>query len=272
VRGPVRGALDVFYALDGFFLAAGLSFYVVVCIVPFLLLVVVGGGFLLSNDTVLRGVQERLALILPVYQSQIEAMLGAIIQNRGVSSVVGTVILVFFASQLFAGTRLVLNRILHAKGHGFVHGTLYDLGMIVLLTVLFFVAIGVTAAFGWVQGVVMLAEPKSWVATGFRWAGVGLALGLNTVLFLALYRLVPNTRVLWSSAAVGSMWAAALWEVAKEIFRWYIEGIGLYSAVYGSLGVTIALMMWVYYSALVFVLGACLVRALEDVRLVRGRV
>src|SRR5262249_58691294 len=128
----------------------------------------------------------------------------------GVSGVVGPVILVFFASQLFAGTRLVLNRILHAKGHGFVHGTLYDLGMIVLLTVLFFVAIGVTAALAWVQGVVMLAEPKSWVATGFRWAGVGLALGLNTVLFLVLYRLVPHTPGPVAGAAAGSAGAAAL--------------------------------------------------------------
>jgi membrane protein len=266
VPGAVRGALGVFYALDGFFLAAGLSFYVVVCIVPFLLLVVAGGGFLLSNETVLRGVQERSALILPVYQAQIEVILAAIVRARGVSSLVGTVILVFFASQLFAATRLVLDRVLGVKGQGFVHGALYDVGMIAILAVLFFVTVGITAAFVWVRSVAMLFEPASWVASAFHWAGLGLALVLDTTLFLVLYRFVPNTRVPWASVVIGSTGAAGLWEVAKQVFRWYIEGIGLYSAVYGSLGVAIALMMWVYYSALVFVLGACLVRALEDAR------
>ena len=116
----------------------------------------------------------------------------------------------------------------------------------------------------------MLFEPASWVASAFHWAGLGLALVLDTTLFLVLYRFVPNTRVPWASVVIGSTGAAGLWEVAKQVFRWYIEGIGLYSAVYGSLGAAIALMMWVYYSALVFVLGACLVRALEDARSARA--
>jgi membrane protein len=266
VRGPVRSALRTFYGLDGFFLAAGLSFYVVVCIIPFLLLLVAGGGFLLSNETVLRGVQERLTIILPVYQTQIEESLAAIVQGRGVSSVVGTLILVFFASQLFSATRLVLNRVLSVRGHSFVHGTLYDVGMIAIIAVLFFVTVGITAAFTWLKNVVMLFGGGPLTESFFHWAGLLLALGLDTTLFLLLYRFVPNARMPWASVVLGSTAAAALWEVAKQLFRWYIESIGLYSALYGSVGVTIALMMWVYYSALVFVLGACLVRALDDRR------
>src|SRR5581483_6824708 len=101
---PVRRAVRYFYEHDGFFLAAGLSFYVVICIVPFVLLLVAGGAFLVSDDMVLREVLDRLAGLLPVYQSEMEAMLRGVIRARGVSSVVGTLILVVFASQLFAAT------------------------------------------------------------------------------------------------------------------------------------------------------------------------
>src|SRR5262249_52532040 len=151
-------------------------------------------------------------------------------------------ILVFFASQLFAATRLVLNRILSVRGHGFVHGTLYDVGMIAILALLFFVTVGITAAFAWLRGVVMLFGGGPWAESIFHWAGLFLALGLATTLFLLLYRFGPNARAPWVSVVLGSTAAAALWEVAKQLFRWYIEGIGLYSALYGSVGVTIALM------------------------------
>ena len=62
-----------------------------------------------------------------------EAALRAVVAARGVSSLVGTLILLFFASQLFAATRLVLNRVFQHKGRGLIHGMLFDLGMILFL-------------------------------------------------------------------------------------------------------------------------------------------
>ncbi len=261
---PVRRAVRYFYDHDGFFLAAGLSFYVVICIVPFVLLLVAGGAFLVSDDMVLREVLDRLAGLLPVYQSEMEAMLRGVIRARGVSSVVGTLILVVFASQLFAATRLVLNRVFQRKGRSFIHGMLYDVWMMLLLGVLFLVTIAVTAAFAWVRGVAMLLGRGALVPILFHWAGVLLAVAFDSALFVTVYRYVPTIRVGWRSVLAGSVATAVLWEGAKQAFRWYIEGIGVYSAIYGSLGVTIALMMWVYYSAIVFVLGAALIRALEE--------
>jgi membrane protein len=98
------------------------------------------------------------------------------------------------------------------------------------------------------------------------WAGLFLAIVFDTLLFLALYRLVPGRRVSWTGVLVGSVTAAVLWEIAKQLFRLYIERVGVYSTMYGSLGVTIALITWVYYSAIVFVLAAALIRVLEGRR------
>jgi membrane protein len=237
--------------------------------VPFVLLVVAGSAFLISNETVLRQVLDRLGALLPVYQPEMEAALRAVIDARGVSSAIGTLILLFFASQLFAATRLVLNRVFQHKGRSLIHGMLFDLGMILLLTIGFLVSIGITGAFAWVRGLALLVGRASLVSMILHWAGLLLALLLDTALFVVIYRFVPNRRIRWSSVLVGGLAAAVLWEVAKQAFRWYIESVGLYSAVYGSLGVTIALMMWVYYSTTVFILGAALIRGLEERR---GRV
>lgn len=263
---PLRSAFRYFFEHDGFFLAAGLSFYVVICIVPFVLLVIAGSAFWISNDMVLRGVLDRLGTVLPVYQGEMETALRAVVAARGVSSLVGTLILLFFASQLFAATRLVLNRVFQHKGRGLIHGMLFDLGMILFLSVGFLLSIVVTGAFAWVRGVALLSGGGSYMSAAFHWAGLLLTLTLDTSLFVAIFRFVPNRRIRWSSVLVGGLATAVLWESAKQAFRWYIQGVGVYSAVYGSLGVTIALMMWVYYSAIVFIIGAALIRAFEEHR------
>src|SRR5262249_50060742 len=174
--------------------------------------------------------------------------------------------LFFFASQLFAATRLVLNRVFQHKGRSFIHGMLFDIGMILFLTVGFLASIGVTGAFAWLRGIALLGRGGPFMPKVFHGAGLALALLLDTALFFASLRSGPTRRIRWSSVLVGGLATAILFESAKQAFRWYIESVGLYSAVYGSLGVTIALMMWVYYSALVFILGATLIRGLEEHR------
>jgi membrane protein len=262
--GLVRDVARSFWAHDGFFLAGGLSFYVVICIVPFLLLAIAVGGYLLSDEMVVREVLDRLARVLPVYQREMELMLRGIVAGRGVSGLLGTLTLLLFATQVFAATRLVLNRIFGLRGRGFFRGMLFDLGMVPLLAVVFFATIGATAAFAWMRRMLTV---DAWASSVLlEWAGFLLGAALDTMLFLLVYRVVPVRRLSWPSIVKGSAAAGVMWELAKQLFRLYIEQLGVYSAVYGSLGVLVALIMWVYYSTLVFVLGAELVQALEGRR------
>jgi membrane protein len=61
----------------------------------------------------------------------------------------------------------------------------------------------------------------------------------------------------------GALLASVLWEAAKQTFRWYILTLGVYDRIYGPLGALVALSMFVYYSGIVFVLGAELAAALR---------
>jgi membrane protein len=85
------------------------------------------------------------------------------------------------------------------------------------------------------------------------------------VIFLILYRWVPNTRVSWRQAVTGAAFVAVVWELAKEGFTWYLSsGLVRYRLVYGSLGAVVALMLWVYLSSLLALLGAHLSAAVGE--------
>ena len=88
-------------------------------------------------------------------------------------------------------------------------------------------------------------------------------MGFSTGLFFVVYRYFPHRRPRLGAALAGALLASMLWEAAKQLFRWYILSLGVYDQIYGPLGVLVALTMFVYYSGIVFVLGAEYVAALE---------
>jgi membrane protein len=61
----------------------------------------------------------------------------------------------------------------------------------------------------------------------------------------------------------GAIVAAVLWEIAKQLFSLYIRKVGVYDQIYGPLGVLVAFVMFVYYSAVVFVFGGAYVATLD---------
>ena len=80
----------------------------------------------------------------------------------------------------------------------------------------------------------------------------------------ALYRYVPRRRPQWREAMIGSLTFSLLWVAAKLIFVTYNEYATVYTKLYGSLLEVILLLLWIYYSALLFLFGAELVHALRQ--------
>ena len=68
------------------------------------------------------------------------------------------------------------------------------------------------------------------------------------------------------SDLAGAILASLLWEVAKQLFGLYIQNVGLYDQIYGPLGILVAFVMFVYYSAIVFVFSGAFVATLESRR------
>jgi membrane protein len=260
IRG-LRQVFSGFFAHQGFFLAAGLAFYFLICLVPFLFLVVSLAGFVASSETAVRKIMESVNRALPFYQKEITRALQRLVATRQISGILGTVILVLFSTQLFAGLRLVLNRVLGVRERPLWRGMLFDIWMVFVLGVLFLATLAVTTVFAWFKTVVFgpMGVPVGWV----EWMSVGLGVGFSTVMYYVIYRFFPFRRVFWGAALTGALLTSVLWEVAKYLLRLYIAEFGLYDQIYGPLGVLVALFMFVYYSAAIFVLGAEVVAVID---------
>jgi membrane protein len=258
----LRTAAAGFQTHRGLFLASGLSFNLLICLIPVLFFLVSLAGFVLSRQAAADAVLNQLGQIVPVYRNELHQMLAQIIQRRRLTGLLGTATLLLFASQLFAAARLVLNDIFgFTSRSGVVHGMLKDLVLLFVMGILFVGSILITDVFGWLRILVMVpvGMPPAWIRSLF----VAMGLAANTALFFVAYRYFPHRRVAVGPALAGALLASALWEAARELFSWYITTLGVYDKIYGPLGALVALSMFVYYSGVVFVLGAELAAALR---------
>ena len=235
------------------FLASGLAFTLMTCLIPVLFFVVSLAGFVLSRRAAAEVVLTQLSEIVPVYKDELHEILAQIIRRRSLSGILGTLVLLIFASQLFATVRLVLNEVFGFTGAGFVRGVVKDLLLLFLMGMLFLASIVITGLIGWIKIILMVpVMPGEWIQSVF----ILVAVGFNTALFFIAYRYFPHRRVPVGAALSGAILASLLWEAAKQLFRWYILSFGAYDKIYGPLGALVALSMFAYYSGIVFVLGA----------------
>ena len=264
MSGP-GGPVSRFLAADGFFLSAGLAFVFLLCMIPILLLGVSVVGFVVSTEQAAREVVGQLTRHFPVYQRQLTRALVRIVEARTLSGLVGTGILVLVSTPLFGASRLVLHRLLGVRAGGsYVRNLVVDSGMVLVLSVLLFVASAATWLYHWFRVLALdaLPLPPRW----FELAPVGLSVTFSTLLFYLAYRYVPLRRVRPGAALAGAILASLLWEVAKQLFGLYIQNVGLYDQIYGPLGILVAFVMFVYYSAIVFVFSGAFVATLESRR------
>ena len=98
-----------------------------------------------------------------------------------------------------------------------------------------------------------LSSPPGRAIAILRWP---LLLVVAAVALAAIYRFGPSrTEARWQWLSVGSVAAAIGWLITSVLFSWYIAHFGAYNATYGSLGAAVGMMMWMWISAIVILLG-----------------
>jgi membrane protein len=87
------------------------------------------------------------------------------------------------------------------------------------------------------------------------WFGNLLALMFITGMFFALYKFLPSRRIRWEPALVGALFTSFLFELAKQLFTAYVGSFNPGSLYAGTLYGIVIVVFWVYYAALIFILG-----------------
>jgi membrane protein len=260
--GGLRGTFSRFVSNDGFFLAAGLAFVFLLCLIPIAVLGVSIAGFVLSTEEAAQQVVDQLGRYFPVHRLEISRALVRIVGTRKLSGLVGTAVLVVLSTWLFGAARLVMHRMLGIRGgHNPLRNLVVDAGRVVLLVVLLFGVAAVTWGADWFRDFVLVPRhvPGRWVE-GVR---LSVSVGTSAVMLYLGYRYVPYRQVPGRAALTGALVTSLLWEGARQIFLLYVRRFGFYDQIYGPLGVLAAFVMFVYYSAIVFVFGAAYVAALD---------
>jgi membrane protein len=155
--------------------------------------------------------------------------------------------------------RTILDRIYNVhEGQSFLIGKLRDLGLVVIVILYFLLSIALLPA---LEVVIEFAKRLDFLAV-MRMSFVETAVyGLVsfTVIFIAyttIYFLVPYGRAPKGVVFISALSSAVLWELAKQLFGFYISTFGTFKRIYGAYALGLVVVFWIYYTSIVFIIGA----------------
>jgi YihY family inner membrane protein len=133
-----------------------------------------------------------------------------------------------------------------------------DFTLVLGAGVLLMGALFLTPLFTFLKEITDAIAPEAGLAMNFFWSLVTQVLTpvLSFLTFLLLYRFLPNTKVRMADVWLGALMSAIAFEGAKWGFVWYVKTFPVYNAVYGTVGAIMALLTWVYVSAIILLFGA----------------
>lgn len=259
-----------YFTDDVFFYGSALSFQVVLCLIPTVLLLIwILGGFL-SRETLMRQIEVVTAYALPRRIQSVEEIRRIFIGRAALftrhEELFGVVALVgfFWTSLGLIGTlRNTVFHVLRVKIRlPYFRQTLYDLRVLVIAGFFLTASTVVTTLFA------LLRRAAFHLPYGhFRMAMIRVVVpvlsgfGLTFLLYFSIYRFLSYGRLRTLPAAFGALWAAILFELAKNVFATYMTAGNSLSRVYGALEVAAGLLIWIFYSTMVFIVGAELANA-----------
>lgn len=240
---------------------AAIAFYTVTSIAPLLLIVIAIAGLAFGRDAAQNAIISQLSGLMGAQTAEVlqSAVASAAGKSSGIAAtIIGIITLMVTASGVFGEMQSTLNTIWKIKARGttvsrLIRARATSLGLVAALGFLLMVSLAMSAAltaFGDQINAVLPFGKLSLSIVNFL-----LSLVLISVLFAAIYKILPDRHLEWRDVIVGAIATAVLFTVGKSLIGWYIGSSAVASS-YGAAGALIILLLWVYYSAEIFLLGA----------------
>ena len=243
-------------------LAAALAYYTLLSIAPMVVLAVAIAGLAFGDEAARGQISQQIGAVVGGQAAEaVEAIArNARAPDTGVlSSVLGVIVLLFGASGVFGELQSSLDTIWEVQpkpGRGIL-GVIKDrffsftmvLGVAFLLLVSLVLSTALSALGRYLSGA-LPGGAMLWTALNFV-----LSLGLITLLFALIFKVVPDAEIRWRDVWVGALVTAALFTVGKLLIGLYL-GRSTFASSYGAAGSVVALVVWVYYSSQIVFLGA----------------
>jgi len=245
--------------------AGALAFCTLFSLAPLVIIIVSIVGLVFGADAASGQISVAIAdLVGPKAAAAVEeAVRRSRVEEAGLlPTILGLGALIFGATTVFAQMQSALNQFWGVKARparngvlAFVLVRLLSLGMVLIIGFLmltsFIVSLGIT-------GVVEYA--REWIPIpGFAVVLIDLAvsLGVTTVLFGMLFKVLPDVRIRWADVWRGAFITAVLFAIGKYCISLYLTHVAPAST-YGAAGSLVLVLLWVYYSSLILFFGTCL--------------
>ncbi|MFN8573336.1 MAG: YihY/virulence factor BrkB family protein [Gemmatimonadaceae bacterium] len=250
-----------------FFLAGGVAFNILLAAVPFVLLIVTGLASVLNRRVAFASAEvwSFLQRLLPpmsdVTSRSLHDLLDSILKTRGSIGLWSAIGFIWFTTRLFGSLRTVLAEVFDIEHErGIVLGKLFDLRITIVATFLLvaYFVVSVYLALARTRGTALLEAfgLQQDVLSRFEyWSGRAIAFVFVVTAFYAVYRYLPNRKIRVQQALVGAMSTGVLFEIARNVYTLITQRFDPGSLYSGTLYAVISIVFWVYYAALVFIIG-----------------
>ena len=248
-----------FFDDNGLFLASGLAFDLLLCCFPFSLLFVSALGFALgSPDRAIEAMQAILQEFLPITRPAFMENLVMVLENKGLLGLLGGALFFLTSSLTFGSVRGVLNTVFRVSApRSFFHGKAIDVLVMLLASGLLVLMIGLTSLLTLAERLLeRFPRLETMIGPGWVFAGDVLGFLFTLTLFYVLYRFCPAETLRRPALFVAAFTGAALFELSKWVFAWYVDMAGSMAAWYGAVGGLFFFLLWVYYACAVLIVGA----------------
>jgi membrane protein len=244
-------------------LGAALAFYTLFSIAPILVIAMAVAGYVFGPHVAEAHVLgEMRALLGDAGAAAVQSLLASAQQSaiRGIAAAVGIITLLLGATSVFGELQHTLDYIWKSPPRKdsvawwrILRSRILSVGLILGVGFLLMVSLLASAA---------LAALGAWLGSFMvHWVvllpvfDLALSLGLSTVLFAMIYKFVPREEIAWGDVWTGGLVTACLFTLGKLLIGLYLGRSSLSSA-YGAAGSIMVLLLWIYYSAQIFLLGA----------------
>jgi membrane protein len=269
----LKTTLARWYDSGTFQLGAALAYYAIFAIPPILVIALAVAGALFGQEAARGQLANRLAeAVGPAVAKAIESTIGYAETKGGgaIATVISIVVLLFAAVGLFTQLQMSLNTIWNVRPRpdrgwwDMIRDRLLSFLMVLVIAVLLLLSLAANAVLsavsGWFSQLALPGGNSLWEA--LRWI---VSLGLMTLLFAALYKVLPDVKIGWKAVWIGAVVTAVLFTVGNFLIGLYLGRASVTSA-YGAAGSLVVVLLWVYYSSQVVLLGAEFTRVYADRR------
>lgn len=258
----LKDTVTGFIADDALSRGASIAYYTLFSIAPVLLVVVAVAGLGFGREAAEGAIVEQLSAMMghqtaKALQDMIES---AAKRHEGtLATVIGLVVLLIATSGVFGEVQAAMNTIWkagpgnHSTLTRLVRARLVSLGLVVTCGFLLTVSLAASAALAALSTYLKFVFPQ--IQAVLSIVDVALSALLIGGMFAAMFKVLPDCDIAWRDVVVGALATTVLFEGGKYAIAFYIGQSNVASS-YGAAGALIVLLVWIYYSAQIFLLGA----------------